>query len=343
MKHYLLCAMAFLLFINARAANKDSTIHYNIPDTVKAIAFLADVNIQTITGKKEAYAGIRTDLVSLAFETDKQSKEISFTFPKSAQIMVAGHGIDTEKGEMEWKYNWTTNETYKLLLAVATDSAGNFLLYSGYVWLPKEMKWKLIGTCKIEGQWNTIKSPARFFSSGRKRAIQASITNAWCQRNNGSWKRLAENESPIPVVNLLSHVDSLSQFQTEKKQIEQAISTAQTDVKENIEGVYYKIMLEGTGRQVAVTDTVTVHYKGYLFSNGEIFDQTKEKPATFPLNRLIRGWQLGVPKLKTGGKIKLVIPSALAYSIRTRASKIPPNSILVFEIEVLDAKPARQP
>ena len=52
-----------------------------------------------------------------------------------------------------------------------------------------------------------------------------------------------------------------------------------------------------------------------------------------------QGWQLGVPLCKVGGKIKLVIPSALAYSVRTRAPKIPPNSILVFEVEVLDAKP----
>ena len=68
-------------------------------------------------------------------------------------------------------------------------------------------------------------------------------------------------------------------------------------------------------------------------------DQSKEKPAIFPLKRLIKGWQIGVPLLKVGGKIKLVVPSDLAYSIRTRSAKIPPNSILEFEIEVLDAKP----
>src|SRR5688572_20877238 len=130
MKHYLLCAMACLVFITTHAASKDSTTHYSIPDSVKAISFLADITIQSVAGKKEAYAGIRTDLVSLAFETDKQSKEIVFTFPKSAKIMVAGQDVDSEKGEMEWTYNWSSHETYKLLLAVATDSAGNFLLYS---------------------------------------------------------------------------------------------------------------------------------------------------------------------------------------------------------------------
>ena len=104
------------------------------------------------------------------------------------------------------------------------------------------------------------------------------------------------------------------------------------------DGVYYSILKEGTGRQVSVNDTVTIFYKGYLFNDGSVFDETKDKPATFPLKRLIMGWQIGVPLCKVGGKIKIIIPSNLGYSIRTRAAKIPPNSILVFEIEVVDAK-----
>ena len=75
-----------------------------------------------------------------------------------------------------------------------------------------------------------------------------------------------------------------------------------------------------------------------MFKDGSVFDETKDKPATFPLKRLIMGWQIGVPLCKVGGKIKIIIPSNLGYSIRTRAAKIPPNSILVFEIEVVDAK-----
>ena len=97
-------------------------------------------------------------------------------------------------------------------------------------------------------------------------------------------------------------------------------------------------MKEGTGKQVSVNDTVVAYYKGYLLKDGSVFDETKDKPAIFPLNRLIKGWQIGVPLCKVGGKIKLIIPSNLGYSIRTRAAKIPPNSILVFEIEVVDAK-----
>ena len=141
-----------------------------------------------------------------------------------------------------------------------------------------------------------------------------------------------------PVVNLLSHIDSLEQLQTDKKLITQAIAENKTDAKSIHDGIYYTMLKEGTGRQVSVNDTVTAYYKGYLFSNDSVFDGTKDKPAVFPLKRLIMGWQIGVPLCKVGGKIKIIIPSNLAYSIRTRAAKIPPNSILVFEIEVVDAK-----
>ncbi len=338
MRYFLLTIPAVLISLLVQATGKDSTVHYNLPDSVKAISFLATINVQGITAKKEAFAGIKTDLVKLALETDRNKKEVVFEFPSNATVKATGLTIKSdEKGELKWEYDWATNESYKLLLAVATDSAGNFSLYSGYIWLPKDSKWKLIGTCRIEGQWSTIKNPAAFISSGKKNAMQATVSDAWCQRNNGSWKKLDGAEQSPPVVNVASHIDSLQQFDTDKKIIEEAIAAGKTDVKNNVEGVYYKIIKEGTGRQVDINDTVTVYYKLTLLNDTAIVDQAKDKPATFPLKRLIKGWQLGVPLSKVGGKIKLVIPSAHAYSIRTRAAKIPPNSILVFDIEVVDA------
>jgi hypothetical protein len=247
--------------------------------------------------------------------------------------MANGLGIKVEKGELSWNYNWMENENYKLLIATASDSAGNFALYSGYIFLSKEKKWKLIGTCKILGEWNTLKQPSTFHSQIKGNPLRLNINEAWCQRNNGSWKNLLEKGLSFPVVNLLSHVDSLEQLEIDKK----IITTANTNVK-NIEGVYYTMLKEGNGRQVSVNDTVTIYYKGYLLKDGSVFDETKDKPAVFPLKRLIMGWQIGVPLCKVGGKIKIIMPSSLGYSIRTRAAKIPPNSVLVFEIEVVDAK-----
>jgi FKBP-type peptidyl-prolyl cis-trans isomerase len=123
---------------------------------------------------------------------------------------------------------------------------------------------------------------------------------------------------------------------------QQIISTSITDGKIKTpharEGIYYEILREGSGRMISVNDTITVFYKGNLFIDGSVFNQTDSKPSTFPLNRLIKGWQVGLAGTKVGGKIKLLIPSVYAYGIRTRAAKIPPNSILVFEIETVDAK-----
>jgi hypothetical protein len=267
-------------------------------------------------------------------ESDKKDKEIVFEFPSSASVVANGLGVKAEKGELSWNYNWMENESYKLLIATASDSAGNFALYSGYIFLPNGKKWKLIGTCKILGQWNTLKQPATFRSQIKNNSLQLNIHEAWCQRNNGSWKNLLEKNLSFPVVNLFSHVDSLEQLEIDKK----LITAANTDAKNIHDGVYYTILKEGNGRQVSVNDTVSVFYKGYLLSDNSVFDQTKDKPATFPLKRLIMGWQIGVPLCKVGGKIKIIIPSNIGYSIRTRGAKIPPNSVLVFEIEVVDAK-----
>jgi FKBP-type peptidyl-prolyl cis-trans isomerase FkpA len=323
------------------AADKDSTFYYNLPDSVKAVSLIADVNIQSVNSKKEAYAGIRTAEVSLILAADKKEKAVAFKFPASATIVATGIGVDTEKGELEWEFNWKLNITYKLLIASAADSAGNFILYSGYIFLPEENKWKLIGTCRITGQWNSLRAPANIFSNDVKSNIQHSISNVWAQRSAGSWRKLdASNiDHARPLVNPMPNVDSVQQYQLERDFLAKAIATGKADVSNDSAGVYYKIIEAGNGKKISVTDTVTVYYKLRIFGTSEIIDQATDKPATFPLNRLIKAWQIAVPMVKTGGKLKIVIPSGFAYSIRTRAAKIPPNSILEFDIEVLDAKP----
>lgn len=330
----------FLLFtfLSLSATNKDSLIYYSLPDSIKAVSFLANISVGTITTKKEVVAGIKTDVVRLSLESDKEEREVVFKFPSGATVMATSQDIKIEKGELSWQHTWKENEEYKLMIATAGDSAGNFALYTGYIFLPNEKKWKLIGACKIAGQWNSLKQPAAFYSGVKKNRLYVNINEVWCQRNNGSWKSLSPKNLAVPVVNLLSHIDSLEQFRIDTQIIQQAISENKIDTKLNHGNVYYAILKEGTGRQVSVNDTVTIYYKGYLFKDGSVFDETKDKPATFPLKRLITGWQVGVPLSKVGGKIKIIIPSALAYSIRTRAAKIPPNSILVFEVEVVEAK-----
>jgi len=143
------------------------------------------------------------------------------------------------------------------------------------------------------------------------------------------------NTSKAPIIDYTKDADSLAQAKRDMEEIAMAVKTGKIDTTGSIESVYYHILQQGTGDFVSVTDTVTVHYKGSLLTDGSIFDQTKDNPATFPLRRLIRGWQLALPKCRVGGKVRVIIPSAQAYGIRTRSKDIPPNKVLVFDIEVL--------
>ncbi|MFO0935926.1 MAG: FKBP-type peptidyl-prolyl cis-trans isomerase [Gemmataceae bacterium] len=95
---------------------------------------------------------------------------------------------------------------------------------------------------------------------------------------------------------------------------------------------------EGNGEAVASGATVTVHYIGWL-TNGKEFDASKKggvgEPITFGLDQVIKGWQEGIPGMKPGGVRRLKIPAELAYGKRGAGDVIPPNSVLIFEVELV--------
>jgi len=102
-------------------------------------------------------------------------------------------------------------------------------------------------------------------------------------------------------------------------------------VEYNSTGLFYIIEKEGSAKHPDVNSSITINYKGELTS-GSVFDSNKG--VTFKLSNLIRGWQLGIPLIGEGGKIKLIIPSGLAYGSRATGT-IPSNSVLIFEIDLL--------
>ena len=101
-------------------------------------------------------------------------------------------------------------------------------------------------------------------------------------------------------------------------------------------GLKYYDLQEGSGPSPSATDRVRVHYTGWLQSNGQKFDSSYDRgePATFLLNRVIKGWTEGLQSMEVGGKRQLVVPPNLAYGKKGSGS-IPPNATLVFEVKLL--------
>ena len=101
-------------------------------------------------------------------------------------------------------------------------------------------------------------------------------------------------------------------------------------------GLVYRSLKDGTGASPAATDKVKVHYRG-TFADGREFDSSYKRgePIEFPLNGVIKCWTEGVQRMKVGGKAKLTCPPQIAYGERGAGGVIPPNSTLLFEVELL--------
>ncbi len=104
-------------------------------------------------------------------------------------------------------------------------------------------------------------------------------------------------------------------------------------------GLQYRVVKAGDGKQPGSKDTVTVHYRGRLI-NGEEFDSSfsRGQPATFPVNGVIAGWQQVLPMMKEGASWQVFIPAGLAYGEMGAGASIGPNETLIFDIELLEVK-----
>lgn len=105
---------------------------------------------------------------------------------------------------------------------------------------------------------------------------------------------------------------------------------------EHSSGLFYQIITPGSGPSPATTSTVSVVYTGKHFDN-TVFDASAN-PYTSVLSNFIDGWKIGIPLIKKGGRIKLIIPSALAYSCTGSLPKIQPNEPLFFDVTLTDVQ-----
>lgn len=151
--------------------------------------------------------------------------------------------------------------------------------------------------------------------------------------------------------------ESVSKFQqtmrvkfneNQKKLAEENLSKGEAFLAENKNkegvvtlpsGLQYKVIQAGSGPSPKATDQVTVHYRGKLL-DGTQFDSSFDRgqPATFGVNQVIKGWTEALQLMQPGAKWELYIPAELAYGSRGAGHAIPPNSTLVFEVELLEIK-----
>lgn len=108
-------------------------------------------------------------------------------------------------------------------------------------------------------------------------------------------------------------------------------------IKVTASGLQYEVIKKGRGEHPTASSTVKVHYTGTTI-NGEIFDSSVERnePISFPLNAVIPGWTEGVQLMNVGAKYRFYIPQELAYGQNSPTALIPPYSVLIFEVQLLD-------
>ncbi len=123
--------------------------------------------------------------------------------------------------------------------------------------------------------------------------------------------------------------------------IDQFVKDNSLNAKSTETGLHYIIENEGAGEHPKKGQQVKVHYRGTLL-NGKQFDSSYERgtPISFQLGvgQVIPGWDEGIALLKKGGKGKLIIPSEIAYGSREIPGVIPANSVLLFDVELVDVK-----
>jgi len=131
-----------------------------------------------------------------------------------------------------------------------------------------------------------------------------------------------------------------SQAEKDKNTILKHAIENKLDMQMTDSGIFYIIEKEGTGTtHPDMQSDITAHYRGTLM-DGTKFDASydRDEPLEFKLGQVVKGWQKAIPLLTKGAKGKFFIPSGLAYGKRGGGDVIPPNSVLIFEIELLDFK-----
>lgn len=206
-----------------------------------------------------------------------------------------------------------------------------------------------------DGQSITLKTDDEktFYALGYKWGAQLKTLNLSPRELQSTIKGLSasikDQKEEVDLQVYVSKIGAMAKIRTESgsvKEIERGDKFIADYLKSNPKakktdsGLVYEVVTAGKGKTPKATDTVEVHYHGTL-TNGDVFDSSvvRNQKIKFPLNRVIKGWTEGLQLMKEGGKIKLVIPSKLAYGNAGSPPKIPGGATLIFEVELFKVNP----
>jgi FKBP-type peptidyl-prolyl cis-trans isomerase len=181
-----------------------------------------------------------------------------------------------------------------------------------------EFKDELDLTAVYQGIQDTLSKKNTLLSAEEARQVQSVVFQRIQQKKMGEMQVTGEKNKK-----------EAEEFLTKNKAEKGVMTTAS--------GLQYIVVKEGTGPKPKAEDKVKVHYKGTLL-DGKEFDSSYKRgePAEFPVGGVIKGWSEALQLMPVGSKYKLFIPAALAYGDKGAGNVIPPNSMLVFEVELLN-------
>ena len=171
--------------------------------------------------------------------------------------------------------------------------------------------------------------------------VDYDLVLAGMRAQHGDQETLITLEEAGNAINALMEQQFAEQTAANRKRGEEFLkSNAENEgVQVTESGLQYEVITEGDGAKPAVTDEVTVHYRGTLIDGTE-FDSSysRGEPTSFKLDQVIPGWTEGVQLMNVGSKYRFVIPHDLAYGERGAGGAIGPFETLIFEVELLDIK-----
>ena len=163
----------------------------------------------------------------------------------------------------------------------------------------------------------------------------------------GNESKLSQSEAQKIVNNFFKQKE---EEEMERRRVagEAAMEAGKKYLEENLKnpkviqtpsGLQYEVLVEGTGRKPKATDTVKVHYEGFL-TDGTVFDSSIQRgePISFPLANVIAGWTEGLQLMAEGAKYRLYIPYNLGYGEHGAGDNIPPYSTLIFDVELIEVQ-----